>query len=102
MRNIVFYAEQSLFSAGLRPADQLRHGAHGAVHAPGTGLEEEHGDQAQHGGGKHHAVEAEGELDDARVDRRAVVGPMPGQAEGPEKGDGLLQRGSAGKYRTYS
>ena len=78
-------------------ADQLGHGAHRAVDAPGAGLEQEHGHKAQHRGGEHHAVEAEGELDRPRVESAAVVGPVPGELEGPQQGDHLTQILGPGK-----
>ena len=78
-------------------ADQLGHGAHRAVDAPATGLEEDHRHQAQHGGSEHDAVEAEGKLGHAGVEQRAVVGPLPGKLEGPQQGDDLLEILGAGK-----
>lgn len=78
-------------------ADQLGHGAHGAVDTPAAGLEEHHGDQAQHGGGEHHAVKAEGKLGHAGVEQGSVVGPVPGQLEGPQQGDHLFEVPGPGK-----
>ncbi len=40
-------------------ADELRHGTHGAVDAPGARLEQQHGDDAQNSGREHDAVKAE-------------------------------------------
>ena len=45
--------------AVFHPADQLRHGTHGAVDTPASGLEKRHGQQAQNGRGEHDAVKAE-------------------------------------------
>ncbi len=78
-------------------ADQLGHGAHGAVDAPAAGLEKHHGDEPQHGGGEHDAVETKGELGHAGVEQGAVVGPVPGQLEGPQQGDHLFQVPGPGK-----
>ena len=81
------------------PADQLGHGSHGTVDAPGAGFAEDHGYQAQHRGGKHYAVKTEGELGDPGG-RAAVVGPLPGQAEGPQQSHYLPQILRAGEYQS--
>ena len=72
-------------------ADELGHGAHGAVDAPGAGFEEDHGDETQKGGGEHHAVEAEGELGHPGREGGAVIRPVPGGFEHPEDGDGFFE-----------
>lgn len=77
--------------SAFRPANQLRHGAHGAVDAPGTGLEQNHGEKAQRGGGQHHAVKAEGELGHAGMDQGSVIRPVPRQLEGPQQCDHLAK-----------
>ena len=79
------------------PADQLGHGPHGAVDAPAPGLEQHHRNEAQDGGGEHYAVKAKGELGYARMEQRPVIGPAPGQLEGPEQSHGLSQLLSSGK-----
>ena len=76
---------------------ELRHGSHGAVDAPAAGLEEDHGDETQNGGGQHDAVKAEGELGDAGRKESAVIGPVPGQLEGPQQRHRLPQVLDAGK-----
>ena len=70
--------------------NNLRHGSHGAVDAPGTGLPEQKGKNAQYGGSHHDAVKTKSEL---RHPGRyvAAVSPMPGQFEHPEQGNGLFQ-----------
>ena len=62
----------------------LCHGTHRTVDAPGSGAEQEHGDQAQHCGGKHNAVKTKGKLRDPRSDLNRI-GPVPGQLEGPQQ-----------------
>ena len=88
----------SRFSAfGL--ADQLRHGAHGAVDAPAAGLEQEHGDKPKNGGGQHDAVKSKRELGDAGVQERSVVDPMPRQTESPQQCHCLFKILGAAKYQ---
>ena len=73
--------------ARAQGADQLGHGAHGAEHAPGPGLEEHHDDEADEGGGEHDGVEPEGELGHPGDKEGAMIGPVPGHLEGPEQLD---------------
>ena len=79
--------------------DRLGHGAHGAVHAPGAGLAQHHRNKAQQRGSQHHAVESEGELGNAGGKQRPVVGPVPGQTEGPQLGNHLGKFLDSGKYQ---
>ena len=58
-------------------ADELRHRAHRAVDAPTARFEQRHRHKAKHRRGQHHAVKAEGELRDAFVENRSMIGPMP-------------------------
>ena len=83
----------------LHFANQLGHGSHWTVYAPASRLEQCHGNQPQHGGGQHYAVEAEGELRHAGVEQGAVIGPVPGQLEGPQQGDRLLQVLHTGEHQ---
>lgn len=78
-------------------ADQLGHGAHGAVDAPGAGTEEHHRHQTQHRGGEHHAVKAKGELCHPGGQNGPVIGPVPGQPEGPQQRHRLAQLPLPGK-----
>lgn len=78
-------------------AYELRHGSHGAVHAPGAGLEEDHGKQPQHGGGEHHAVEAKGKLRDAVRKEGAMVGPAPWELKCPQQCNHRVQASGAGE-----
>ena len=71
----------------------------GAVDTPAAGLEEHHGDEPQHGGGEHDAVKAKGELGNAGMERRAVVSPVPGQLEGPQQRDRLLEILGPGEHQ---
>ena len=71
-------------------ADKLSHGAHGTVDTPGAGLKQYHGDNPQNGGGQHDAVEAKGKLGGPQGKAGAVIGVLPGQAEGPQHCDCLL------------
>ena len=82
----------------LDRADHLCHGTHRTVDAPGSGAEQEHGDQAQHCGGKHNAVKTKGKLRDPRSDLNRI-GPVPGQAEGPQQSHYLPQILRAGETR---
>lgn len=43
-------------------ANELSHGAHGAVHTPGPRLKQNHGKKAEDCGSKHDAVKAKGKL----------------------------------------
>ncbi len=67
-------------------AYKLCHSSHGTIHTPGTGLKQNHGYEAQHGGGKHDTVKAEGELGGAVRKKGAVISPVPGKLKGPQKG----------------
>ena len=83
----------------FRLADQLRHGTHRAIDAPASGLEQEHGADAQYGGGQHYAVKAKGKLGHARVEAVTVVGPVPGQLQAPEKGYHLRKLSRSRKHQ---
>lgn len=80
----------STLSLVFCPADQLRHGTHGAIHAPGTGLPQQQGNNAQHRRRDHDAVKAKSELGGPGRCRSAVS-PMPGQFENPEQRHHLPQ-----------
>jgi len=71
-------------------ADQLRHGTHGAVHAPGAGFPQQEGNNAQHRRGYHDTVKAKSKLC-CPSRYRAIVGPVPGQFENPEQRHHLSQ-----------
>ena len=71
-------------------ADELRHGAHRAVDAPGTGPEQRHRDQAQDGRGEHHAVKPKGKLCYPGRANGDSMGPFPGQADAPQQLDAFL------------
>lgn len=73
----------------------MGHGTHGAEGAPGAGLIQGHGDEAQQQRGEHQAVKAEGELGHPVGERSGGVGPAPGDPEGPEELNGLPQGLSA-------
>lgn len=77
----------------------MGHGAHGAEDAPGAGLEQDHDDETDEGGGQHHTVKAEGELGHPGGEDGAVIGPVPGDPEGPEQLDGSADRVGAGAHQ---
>jgi len=74
----------------LELADALGHGTHGAIHAPGTGLEKNHGTKAKNCGGQHHSIKPKGKLGDSGR-HKGGVNPMPRQFENPKKSDGFLK-----------
>ena len=80
-------------------ADQLRHGSHGTVYAPGTGFEQDHGNESQHGGSEHHAVKAERELGYSGGKECAVIGPMPWKFKSPQQSDSGTQFPYTCKYQ---
>ena len=80
-------------------ADKLSHGAHGTVDTPGAGLKQYHGDNPQNGGGQHDAVEAKGKLGSSRRKPGLMVGPVPGNPEGPQKRHSLSQLSCAGEHQ---
>ena len=79
----------------FRLADELSHGAHGAVDAPAAGLEKYHGEKAQKRGSEHDAVKAEGKLRNARMQERSVIGPVPWQFKYPKNGQTFMQHPQA-------
>ena len=86
-----------LFSV-FRFTDQLSHRPHRAIDTPAARLEKDHSNQAQHGGGQHDAVKAEGKLCHTVVKDRSVVGPVPGQLKGPQQRDRLLEVLHSGEH----
>lgn len=77
-------------------ADELGHGSHRTVNAPGSRLKKHHGDNPQHRGREHNAVKPKGELRRPGSGRLTPVSPIPGQPEGPKQGDNLTQLPGAG------
>lgn len=76
---------------GLSLAYHLRHGSHGAVDTPGTGAEQDHGDQTKDGGGQHDAVESECKLGHPQRHAVSMIRMVPGKAEGPQDRHYLFQ-----------
>ena len=80
-------------------ADQLRHGSHGTVYAPGTGFKQKHGHKPQNRGCEHNAVKAKGKLGNAVGEKGAMVGPMSWNLKGPQKGYRCPQILCSGKHQ---
>ena len=78
-------------------ADQLGHRAHRAADAPAAGLEQDHGKQAEDGGGQHDAIKPKSELGNAGGKEGAVISPVPGQPERPQQSHRLPEVLYAGK-----
>ena len=76
---------KKVLSAVLCLTDQLGHGPHGAVNAPASGLEKDHGHQAKDGGGQHHAVKAKGKLGRSSMEPGPMIRPVPGDLKGPQE-----------------
>ena len=74
---------------GFRPANELGHGAHGAVDAPRARLIEEHGDEGEDQRRDHQTVKTEGKLRRPRGNGRRSR-PVPRDIKRPEKGQGFL------------
>ncbi len=80
-------------------ADELRHRSHRAVYAPASRFIQDHGNQSQNRGGKHHAVKSKGKLRNSRMKKRTVIRPIPRNLKGPQKRNHLFQIRYSGKHK---
>ena len=71
--------------------NQLSHGSHGTIDAPGTRFIGHHGNHSQHRRGKHYPVKPKGKLSSPRGKPCTVVGKMPRQPKGPQQGNSFSQ-----------
>ena len=67
-------------------ADELGHGAYGAVYTPAAGLKRHYSYKSQHRRSEHNAVKTKGKLSSAKVNKRLMVSPVPRQHENAKKG----------------
>ena len=75
--NSIFLFRDNVILSVSGLADQLGHRAHRAADAPAAGLEQDHGKQAEDGGGQHDALKPERELGDAGGKEGSMISPVP-------------------------